>query len=129
MPSSQTSRQYRWQQKTLAGGGCISCGHPKLPSSDRCFRHYVMRVMRRAGLKPQNQVMGRNRDYLITWLRGMYIEARVFGEARPDLTTEALGKWEASRFTHLKSGAARFARVALSVERRARKDRNASTDE
>lgn len=120
-PVAKVSRQREHQRRQRAAGLCTSCAEPALAHNERCVRHYVMRLFARQKLRAQGRALAYNRDYAISWLRGVHMGTMDAGAY--DIEAEARSAWMKFRFTFAKSGADRFVKVAQAVVRHARRAR------
>jgi hypothetical protein len=93
---TQVSRQRNWQIKKEKAGLCPSCALPKLFKSDRCFRHYVLRALRKAGMlltEHSDERYYKRRDKMIAEMRGRYLSVALGGEIGEPIDHYTPNKW------------------------------------
>ena len=49
---SKPSRQREWQRAKIARGTCSICGNAKLYRDERCAYHFMVKYLRKRGVKP-----------------------------------------------------------------------------
>jgi hypothetical protein len=117
------SRQAQWQKKKVASGLCSTCGDPQLPKSDRCFRHYVMKVLAQNGLaaKEHKGTVGprleNNRTMFISFLWGRYQYTKMNGSP-----PEAVPNWSDIGFGIYADAQTKLDRVVLTLDRKATRE-------
>ena len=55
--SPQHSRQRAWQLDMVRRNRCSICGASPLYRDERCLHHYVVKIMRREGLRPEPKIL------------------------------------------------------------------------
>lgn len=111
------SRQRLWQIEKEKQGLCSSCGQPRLFKTDLCFRHYVLRDLRRHGIRlplSASKALHRRREKMLAEMRARY-QATVFVGATP----AAVDLWAEYNFRRAKDAGLKVARLLERLDNRA----------